>query len=244
MDGTTATPRHLGLDRAPAQLCEAVLFDVDDTLYEVAELVTQSWRVNAGSLADLGLDVEGLVAAYDQHRYRRTTPDALARALQHVGHATTLAESVHNIAQGYIPTRLAAYAGVTDLLATLRASGVRTGVVTNGEPDRQLAKLDALGLGGAFDVVVVCDGTRVPCKPHPAGFQAALAALDVPASRALMVGDRIDYDIIPALELGMHAVRIRLGNHAGRDADAHVIESDEPARVWRHVLEHVTTLRA
>lgn len=242
MDGTTATPGHLGTGCAPAQPCEAVLFDVDDTLYEVAELVTQSWRVNAANLTDLGLDVERLVAAYDQHRYRRTTPEALARALEHVGHPAALAESVHRIAQGYTPTRLSAYNGVPDLLNALRAAHIRTGVVTNGDPIRQLAKLDALGLRDAFDVVVVCDGTVIPSKPQPAGFQAALAALGVPAHRALMVGDRIDCDILPALELGMHAVRIRLGNHAGQNADPGIVESDDPDRVWRHVLEHVTTL--
>ncbi|WP_422758744.1 HAD-IA family hydrolase [Paenarthrobacter sp. C1] len=111
-------------------------------------------------------------------------------------------------------------------------------------PTGKLAKLDALGLRDAFDVVVVCDGTRVRCKPHPDGFQAALDALAVPPARALMVGDRIDYDILPALELGMHAVRIRLGNHAGQEAAPAIVESDDPGVVWSHVLGRVATLPA
>ncbi len=43
-------------------------------------------------------------------------------------------------------------------------------------------------------------------KPDPALFRAALAALGVPPRCAIMVGDSLDKDVIPAVGLGMRAV--------------------------------------
>ena len=213
-----------------------MLFDVDDTLYEVAHLVRQSWLAHAADLAELDMNAAALVAAYDACRYRRTIPAALGLALTTLGYPAELAARVHQISQGYTPDRLPAQTGVVELLATIRGAGVKTGVVTNGDPARQRAKLTALGLADAFDVVVVCDGDTVPHKPHPAGFTIALTVLGVPAAETLMVGDRIDNDIAPALTLGMRAARLRVGNHAAAEGEPCVVEDEDPARVWSAVL--------
>ena len=45
-------------------------------------------------------------------------------------------------------------------------------------------------------------------KPDPELFRSALAALDVPAANALMVGDSLEKDVVPALALGMAAVLV------------------------------------
>jgi len=36
----------------------------------------------------------------------------------------------------------------------------------------------------------------------------------VPAEEILYVGDRVDNDVVPALAAGLHAVRVRRGEHA------------------------------
>ncbi len=45
-------------------------------------------------------------------------------------------------------------------------------------------------------------------KPDPMIFLHALALLGVDPSQALMVGDNIDFDIKPALALGMKAFHV------------------------------------
>lgn len=217
------------------QPCRAVLFDVDDTLYAVADLIRQSWVVHAAQLRERGLDASDLTRAYDQFRHLRTTDDALALALAHLGRPVELGQVVHQIARAYTPAVLTAHRGTLEVLTDLRAGGVLTGVVTNGDPGRQRAKLAALGLAALFDVVVVCDGTAMPSKPSSRGFVAALDALGVPARSAVMVGDRPDFDLVPALALGMSAVRVRSGAHAALAAPPGAVDCPDPEHAWDEV---------
>jgi putative hydrolase of the HAD superfamily len=66
-------------------------------------------------------------------------------------------------------------------------------VVANWDCDLP-SHLDRLGLAGLFDTVVTSARAGVP-KPDPAIFELALRELDVPAERALHVGDEpVDED--------------------------------------------------
>jgi putative hydrolase of the HAD superfamily len=94
------------------------------------------------------------------------------------------------------------------LLDALRARGLRLGLVSNAfDPGWLLRRdLDELGVGERLDFAVFSSevGKR---KPHPAIFQAALDALEVPAEEALFVGDRLYEDVRGAGELGMTTVQ-------------------------------------
>ena len=50
-------------------------------------------------------------------------------------------------------------------------------------------------------------------KPDPRYFQQIVDACGVDARECLLVGDRIDKDVIPARQLGMRTIRIRVGLH-------------------------------
>jgi FMN phosphatase YigB (HAD superfamily) len=45
-------------------------------------------------------------------------------------------------------------------------------------------------------------------KPHPHIFRAALELMQVPASRAAMVGDSLRHDVDGARRVGMHGILI------------------------------------
>ena len=51
-------------------------------------------------------------------------------------------------------------------------------------------------------------------KPDPLFFRMILDGLGLPPSEAVMVGDWLDHDILPARLLGMHAVRMLAGPYA------------------------------
>jgi FMN phosphatase YigB (HAD superfamily) len=51
-------------------------------------------------------------------------------------------------------------------------------------------------------------------KPDLGFFAHVVEAAGVPAGEITYVGDRVDKDVLPALEAGLHAVRIRRGAHA------------------------------
>ncbi|MEX2372674.1 MAG: HAD family hydrolase [Dehalococcoidia bacterium] len=59
-------------------------------------------------------------------------------------------------------------------------------------------------------------------KPHPRFFEAALARACVSPAHALMVGDRLDNDVEPALLAGMHALLLDRDGGAPRAADGSI----------------------
>jgi len=94
----------------------------------------------------------------------------------------------------------APYPGIPELLAALRARGVKLGVVTNKDEDAARALMDKF-FPGAFDVVCGGNAGRAP-KPDPATPRAALAALGVAPAEALYAGDT-DVDAATARGTGM-----------------------------------------
>src|SRR5207247_11403568 len=117
--------------------------------------------------------------------------------------------------RSHAPERLACFPGVMAALAQLRTRWP-VGLVTDGDPGIQRAKLAALGLGDAFDVVVLSDELgRQYRKPHPAPFQPALTGLGVGSEEALFVGDRPDKDVAGAAAAGMSCIRVLTGEYVG-----------------------------
>ncbi|ANJ28962.1 hypothetical protein ATC03_14460 [Agromyces aureus] len=99
-----------------------------------------------------------------------------------------------------------------DALPTLDAleaalPGVRLGIITNGEPDFQRAKLERLGILDRFEHVVA-SGAIGATKPDPRIFDVAIErfAADAPVARAAYVGDRLHTDALGAAGAGLVGV--------------------------------------
>jgi HAD superfamily hydrolase (TIGR01509 family) len=100
------------------------------------------------------------------------------------------------------------------VLDQLKGRGLRLGLVSNVAllPDLMRADLKALGILPRLDATAFSSevGTR---KPDPRIFQTVLERLDVPAGRAVFVGDRLTDDIGGAHALGMRTVLSRQFRH-------------------------------
>jgi putative hydrolase of the HAD superfamily len=66
------------------------------------------------------------------------------------------------------------------------------------------------GIAQAIDIWAISDDVGID-KPDPGLFQYALREADVDPARAVMCGDRLDYDIEPAKGLGMRTVWVLRG---------------------------------
>ena len=90
----------------------------------------------------------------------------------------------------YTPEELDPYPGVVDGLEAL-GERFQLGLVTDGHPAGQRAKVRALGLDGVFDVEVYSDefGREAP-QARPLPFLTGLGRLGVDAGDAMFVGDR------------------------------------------------------
>lgn len=83
------------------------------------------------------------------------------------------------------------------------------GLIAN-QPLGTSERLEHYGLGKYFSVIISSAEERVR-KPDPAIYEMGLKRAKVEAKSSVMVGDRLDNDIIPSLSVGMHAVWIRKG---------------------------------
>lgn len=104
------------------------------------------------------------------------------------------------------------YPDVRTCLQDLRAAGIRVAIAGN-QPAARRDQL--LGMGLACDLVTTSEHLGSE-KPDPAFFTtlvehlAPLAGTDDP-ERMLYVGDRVDHDILPALECGLPVCWLRRG---------------------------------
>jgi len=94
--------------------------------------------------------------------------------------------------------------GLTGLLDFLSARGVRCGVFSD-YPAR--AKVDAMGLGNRFDLVLSATDPEIGVfKPDPRGFVVAAERWGLAPEDVLYVGDRPDVDAAGASAAGMQCV--------------------------------------
>ena len=108
------------------------------------------------------------------------------------------------LAQALTPAR-----GLMDFLAFLRERGVPHGVVTNAPRANAVHELEAMGLTGQFDTLVI--GEELPnAKPHPMPYLTGLANLGGAADKSLAFEDSLS-GLRSALAAGMAVVGLTTG---------------------------------
>lgn len=178
---------------------DAVIFDLDDTLYsekdyvrsgycKIAEhfgkpeLADQMWEVfeRGGKAIDEVLEANGLESQKDEalRIYRFQEPD------------------------------IQLYPGVAEMIARIRET-TKVGIITDGRPVGQWAKIRALGF--QVDAIIVTDelGGIEFRKPNPAAFRLMQERLSVPFERMVYVGDNTQKDFIAPENLGMRTIWFR-----------------------------------
>jgi len=88
--------------------------------------------------------------------------------------------------------------------------------IAANQPVTVLPLLEAAGLLRHFRWQHVSEGMGV-AKPSPLFFRMVLDGLGVEPKEAVMVGDRLDFDIFPARLVGMKAIRVLVGPYAGQE---------------------------
>ncbi|WP_174189869.1 HAD family hydrolase [Nocardia barduliensis] len=129
------------------------------------------------------------------------------------------------------------YPDVRPCLSELRAQGLKVGIAGN-QTTRAEGILRDLRL--PTDVLGTSDSWGAS-KPSLSFFERLIAEARVPAENILYVGDRIDNDLRPAIELGINAAVIRRGpwGHILRDETAQEILGQD---IERLSLFHLNSL--
>lgn len=219
---------------------KAVLFDVGgpldtETIMDrmIDEQIVASFRSHGVSLSD---EKYGEVAKWAVDVFAPRTYDAIIWKI--AGHDDKLVDLVLAELYDTVPDRNAARGdfelrdGIPALLEKLSSERLLLGLAAN-QPTGALENMDRAGILKYFKYREV-SGSIDLRKPDPRLLLHACEGLGVMAGEAIMVGDRIDNDIVPAKMLGMTAIRFVSGRHAGqqprswREApDANVYSVDE-----------------
>ena len=95
--------------------------------------------------------------------------------------------------------------GALELLNALRERGFTLGLVTNGPVALQQNKIDQVGIGPLFAVIVISGQVGVH-KPDPRVFQRALDQLACEGGQAWFVGDHPYNDVLGAAGVGIKPI--------------------------------------
>ncbi len=235
-----------------------VLIDLDDTIYPQSAYLAGAWDAVAEAGGRLGLDESRLRDALgDVSREGSDKGGIVDRALLTIGVPIgVLARYVPLLVaafRGYCPSSLTPYPGVFDALVTVRAR-VPVAIVTDGDPRVQRTKIAALGLWARVDAIVISDelGGRSARKPSPVALEHALSLIGVDPAAAVMIGDRLDKDVLASARLGMRSIRVRTGEYAALpDAPNSVdrgaptaIAPDSLVRPWRTASDATTAIQS
>lgn len=178
---------------------EAVIFDLDDTLYsekdyvrsgyrkiaahfEKPELAHQMWSVflRGGKAIDEVLEANGMTSRKDEalYVYRFQEPD------------------------------IQLYSGVAEMIARIRETK-KVGIITDGRPEGQRAKLRTLGI--CVDEVIITDelGGIEFRKPNDAAFRLMQERIQTSFEKMCYIGDNMEKDFIAPEKLQMQTIWFR-----------------------------------
>jgi putative hydrolase of the HAD superfamily len=210
---------------------QAIVFDLDDTLYPEHDYVLSGFRAVASwAEIHLNIPIEQGYGELGALFYAGVRGDTFDRWL--TAHDAAVETLVPQVVQVYRDCRpvLQPFLEVPDLLTRLHQS-YRLGLVSDGYIDVQQRKLDALGLASYFDAVVFSDEWgRESWKPSPKPFQAVSQRLDVAPSATTYVGDNPLKDFLGARQIGMFTVQV----HRPGGEYAH-----QAAPTCQHAADHV-----
>jgi pyrophosphatase PpaX len=179
-----------------------VLFDLDGTLIDSAQMILASFKHAARTV--LGRDVP------DEQILAVVGGPGLTEQMRMLD-ASRVDELVRTYREHNAPLheRLEACDGVLPVIERLRDEGRRLGVVTAKRRATVQLAFDRLGIEHYFDVVVGSDDTERH-KPNPDPILRALELLDARPEQAAYVGDS-PFDVLAAKAAGVHAVAVTWG---------------------------------
>lgn len=217
-------------------MTRAVLFDLDDTLFDhhrsagaalrrVHEYFAPSVTFDAFERHHMQyleeMHIEVLAGRIEMNEARRERFRRVFRAL-----GLTLAEDQTDaVAMAYRTGYLAARRAMDGAIELLTAVHARTriGIVSNNLLDEQVEKLQHCRMDRFIDVLVVSEEAGI-AKPEPGIFQIALDRLGIRADETVMVGDSWANDIVGARRAGIRGVWFNPRRLAKPEAGAAVDE--------------------
>lgn len=182
---------------------KAVIFDMDDTLYGEKQYVKSGYSEVARVLGDR--------VTHAQQKLWQFFTEGKNAIDQLLLSENIYSEELKNACvaayRNQMP-QIALYDGVAELLETLKQQGYRLGMITDGRPEGQRAKIQALELSRYMEHIIITDelGGVAYRKPNPLAFRMMAEHFGLEYAQMVYIGDNPRKDFIACEELGMRAV--------------------------------------
>ena len=181
---------------------KAVVFDLDDTLYGEKEYVLSGYHNVALILPQVKKADEKLYKAFENKK------SAIDEVLMSENiYTEELKQKCLETYRNHKPD-IHLYNGVSDMLFDLKINGYSLGLITDGRPEGQRAKIEALGIEKYFDKIIITDelGGAQYRKPCEKAFVEMKNHFGVEYSEICYVGDNIKKDFVAPQKLGMRSI--------------------------------------
>lgn len=223
----------------PHPLRPLAIFDLDGTLIDSRETIQQAMQ---DAFTAMGLPPP------DYQAVRRTIGLGLVEVMQAL--APELAETeqkrlAHFYREAFVLNRASGrgreplYVGARDLIEALFADGWHLGIAT-GKARRGLEHFfDMHGMRAMFHAAFCAEDG--PGKPHPFMVQANLAALNIEARRALLVGDAT-HDMAMARAAQVRGIGVSWG--FGMSEEILAAGADELTHDFAQLMQSLTRFQA
>ena len=180
---------------------KAIIFDLDDTLYGEKEYIHSGYRKIADSFPQVK-DCE--VKLWKLFEDKKAVIDEfLIREDLFTAKNKETSLRIYRFQKPDIHL----YPGVYDMLVQLGKS-YKLGLITDGRPEGQNAKIDALGIRDLFDEIIITDelgGTEYR-KPNANAYHIMSEKLGEKFNEMCYVGDNVSKDFIAPEKLGMRGI--------------------------------------
>lgn len=177
-------------------MVKGVIFDLDDTLYSEKEYVRSGYKTVSDYLG--GGYEEKLWSYFEAGKL------AIDELLKEIGREEEK-DKILSVYRSHKPN-IHLYPGVSEMIDDLKAKGIKVGIITDGRPEGQRNKLEALGLD--VDDVIITDelgGTQFR-KPCDIAFRIMATKWKLPFEEIVYVGDNPEKDFQAPRQLGMKGV--------------------------------------
>lgn len=176
---------------------DAIVFDLDDTLYSEKQYIKSGFTAIGLIFPEIPFIKEELWEAYTNGK----------TAIDYVLNKHGLSSQIENALYVYrhqVPD-ITLYDGVTEMLDRIRKM-YKTGIITDGRPEGQHAKLKVLN--PKVDNIIITDelGGIEYRKPCETAFILMQSQLHVPFNNMAYIGDNITKDFIAPKKLGMKCI--------------------------------------
>lgn len=177
---------------------QAVIFDLDDTLYGEKEYIKSGFDAVAAKHPEIDKLSEKLWSAFANGE------PAFDEVL---GNNDSLKKECLAIYRNHAPN-IRFYEGAEILIKKLREKNIKIGVITDGRPEGQRAKITALGLEALVDEIIVTDelGGVQFRKPCDIAFRIMQKKMNTTFEQMVYVGDNPKKDFIAPYALGMKSI--------------------------------------